>query len=324
MINIIKYVIPVILTLILSCDNEIKTIELTFENIGFEGYSIEALNVGIMDDIIVATKNDCTFYTSFLHKTTDNGISWDTIAQTPGSIKNISTNSLGYIFTTGLNGLRFNLNIWQFVFLSISYEIFIDNDDNVYVTTASGLMFSNNDGDSWIEIGGELPYSGSSKNCKIITDIYNNVYIGYGEINSTNYGVFKLDSVWVFDGLNDYSIQSLIADKEGSVYALTRSGDIFEKNNPNSDWEVIYHIPINNADNIVIDADNNLCVTNYNSVFVCKDDEGECFRILKMNSMYNHIKQIDVTRMGELLIGTMDGLLLSPIPIKDILKENEL
>jgi len=40
--------------------------------------------------------------------------------------------------------------------------------------------------------------------------------------------------------------------------------------------------------------------------------------------MYNHIKQIDVTRMGELLIGTMDGLLLSPIPIKDILKENEL
>jgi len=266
--------------LIVMCENSDREFNQDFELIGFENEEIKALAIGIENEIIVATQNHETFYTSFIHATRDNGMFWDTLAQTPGSIKDIAVDSDGNIYTCGINNLKYNGSFWHFLdiptaspdHLLITHEDYLVTSD----TRHSGLIISYDNGNSWDLLGTSLKYSGVSA---IASDTLGNYYVGYGRIDGDSLGVFRLselDTVWRSIGLSWESIECLTVSNNGTIYAGTANGHIYVSTDHGENWSAEAHLSSYKISSIVIDSEGivyaSILFTDGGRVYISKDD----------------------------------------------------
>ena len=187
-----------------------------------------------------------------VHKSTDDGISWQQIMSIPTSYEkiDIAINSSGHIFLTGGEINRSTDNGISWTNIGAGYinpgvlvtSIAINDNGHIFVgctheyASYSGILKSTDNGDTWITVKSGIRIA-DHHNIVInnIGHIFAGSYNGYGVWKSTDNGL-----TWAQynTGLQHRNIRSMHISN-GVLYAGTEGGGIYRSDNQGESWQQV-------------------------------------------------------------------------------------
>jgi len=253
---------------------------------------------------------------SEVYSSNDFGTTWkyNDSCFVPGNVGGFAINSKNDIFIIASHSLlksTDNGKNWECLYMKSnkSYydNITIDANDIIYISTQDNIYRSNDDGNTWIDATNNLPNDTYLN--KMVTDAYNNVYIG-----TNNNGIFiskNFGNSWneINSGLNFYNqpmqIFSLVKDRYNNVYAGGNYG-LYKLNDGETNWNKI-NITTNSVESISV-MDSLIIASTWDSSLYVSKNLGQNWS-KSQNGLPKDAYISTITVTGNiLLVGTSKGV----------------
>ncbi len=175
-----------------------------------------------------------------LWKSTDDGISWDTVATLSGEVSKLQlADTLMFILT---EDRKFYCSSNMGSSWSLKYEGFQDFSNNSHgvlygITMNNDVYYSSDWGDQWSLIG-PVANADVQSNTHVVLDCLPNDYVfaapvGHGVYRSTDNGL-----TWAQSGFNFSEINSLVVNAAGNIFCGTNGSGFYQSQNHGISWRI--------------------------------------------------------------------------------------
>ncbi len=248
-----------------------------------------------------------------IFQSTDDGLSWNTVAHGLGGMTINSLESYNNRLLVGTNGGSIlisenNGKSWSEIIEGIpntSINAFAVKNDSVFAGTGYGVFVKKWDSSFWLPIHSGLKSLSTSD----IVIHEGNIYL-----STTGGGVFLWDDTYkkwneVNSGITDFDVTSLASDGD-NLYAATKTSGIFKSSNYGNNW-----LPFNNGltslsiEDIAVGEGNIFLGSSDGDVFVSKD-HGASWSSINNGLVTSQVYKVFVHE-SNLFAGTQNGIFYS-------------